>query len=303
MLTRIWAFLLVLVFAGDAAAEVRVVASIPAIGSIAQEVVGSHGSVTSLAPATQDPHFVDGKPSMILTLNRADLLLQAGLGLEAGWLPTLIVGSRNPSIQTGRKGNLDLSTVAGALLEADGPLDRALGDVHPGGNPHYWLDPRRAPALADGIAARLAAIDPENAASYRSNAARFAAAVKERRAAWEAQFRPHRGRELVPFHRSLIYLQDWLGLGELAAVEPVPGISPSPSHLAGLILRIREKESKPVVVSEPWYNLRTAETVASKGGARMVRLPGDVGSVAGKTSYLDHMDEILRRLRAGLEGK
>lgn len=303
MLARLLPALLALALAGTAAADVRVVVSIPALGSVVREVMGTKGTVTVLAPAEQDPHFVDGKPTMILALNRADLLVHTGRGLEVGWLPPLVTSSRNGAIQPGRPGNLDASTLAGHLLETSLPADRSLGDVHPGGNPHFWLDPRRIPHVADGLADRLAAIDGENAEAYRANAARFGAELRKKITAWEQSMAPYRGRSLVPFHKSLVYLEDWLGLQELATVEPLPGISPSPSHLANLILRIRASDPTAVVASEPWYNLRTAETVAEKGGTKLVRLPGDVGSVPGKTTYIAHMDELLARLRAAMEAK
>ncbi|HEY0840139.1 MAG TPA: metal ABC transporter substrate-binding protein [Vulgatibacter sp.] len=287
----------------SAAAEVRLVASLPALGSIAREVVGEKGTVTVLAPAGQDPHFVDGKPSMILALNRADVLLFAGLGLEAGWLPPLVTSSRNAAIQPGAAGSVEATSLVGPLLEADGRADRSLGDVHPGGNPHFWLDPARVQRLALALGEKLAALDPPNASSFRDNSKRFAATLDERIAGWRKEMAPYRGRAIVPYHKSLVYLSTWLGLEEVATVEPLPGISPSPSHLANLILRLRALTAKPVVASEPWHNLRTAETVAQKSDARLVRLPGDVGSVPGKDNYVAHMDEVLARLRAAFDGR
>ncbi|HWV37516.1 MAG TPA: metal ABC transporter substrate-binding protein [Vulgatibacter sp.] len=302
MHSRVFAALLALAASTPAAADVRVVASVPALGSIAREVVGDAGRVDVLAPAEQDPHFADGKPSMILALNRADALLFAGLGLETGWLPTLVTASRNPRIQPGSPGSIEATAMV-PLLETGGRADRSLGDVHPGGNPHVWLDPRRARTIALGLAERLAALDTERAAAYRANASRFAAELDRRIEAWEKAMAPYAGRSVVPFHKSLVYLTDWLGLKEVATIEPLPGISPSPSHLAGLILRLRDTSPPPLVVSEPWHNLGTAATVAKKAGARFVRLPGDVGSVPGKDGYVAHLDELLARLRAGWEGK
>jgi len=303
MIRSIMLAALVLAAAAPASADVRLVASLPSLGAIAREVVGDKGRVDVLASPDADPHFVDGKPSMILTLNRADVLLFTGVGLETGWLPTLVTASRNAAIQPGRPASVEAATLAGPLLEANGKADRSLGDVHPGGNPHFWLDPRRARTVATALAERLASLDAPNAAAYRANAARFAADLDARIAGWKKAMAPYEGRTIVPFHKSLVYLEDWLGLKELATVEPLPGISPSPSHLAGLILRIREVQPAPVVVSEPWYDLRTAQTVADKSGARLVRLPGDVGSAPGKTTYAAHMDELLARLRAGFDGR
>lgn len=302
MFRRFLGFLLALTLSGTAAAETRVVASLPSLGAIAREVVGDKGTVTVLAPPTQDPHFVDGKPSMMLALNKADLLIDVGLGLEQGWLPPLVTGARNAKIRAGQPGNLNAMTLAGTPLEIPASLDRSLGDVHGGGNPHFWYDPRRVQGVANGVAERLAQIDPPNAAVYRANAAAFAKKIDERLATWEAQMAPHRGRTLVPFHKSLVYLEAWLGLKELATVEPLPGIAPSPSHLAGLILQMRKVQPPPVVVAEPWYNQSTARTVAEKAGAKLVVLPGDVGGAPNTESYVAWMDAVIARLRAGLEG-
>lgn len=286
-----------------ASAETRVVASIPALGSIAREVVGTHGEVTVLAPPNQDPHFVDGKPALILSLHRADLLIHAGAGLEAGWLPTLMTGARNGKIQEGRPGNLDASALAGPLLDVPARLDRSLGDVHPGGNPHTWYDPRRAKRIAGGIAERLGQLDPENAAAYERNATLFARRLDEKAAEWEERMKPHRGRAFVPYHKSLSYLADWLGLREIATIEPLPGIAPSPSHLASLIVRMKETSPKPVVVSELWYNQRIVKTVAEKAEAPLVTLPGDVGSTRENGDYLSFMEDVVTRLQAALEAK
>lgn len=281
------------------AAEVQVAATLPALGALAEEIVGARGEVHTLAPPTQDPHFVDGKPTLILRLNRADLLIHAGGSLEAGWLPTLLSGARNGDIQPGKPGNLDAASLAGPLLELPARLDRSLGDVHPGGNPHVWLDPRRARKIARGIAERLASLDPEGAKTYRANAERFDARLAEKIDAWEAKMRPHRGKGLVAYHKSLTYLIDWLGLRELGTIEPLPGIAPSPSHLASLILEMRKQEPRPIVVAERWHNQRTTRTVAEKAGAKAVLLPGDVGSTRANGDYLSFMEDLLDRLAKG----
>ena len=286
---------------GSARAEIRVAATLPALGALAREVVGTHGTVAVLAPPDQDPHFVDGKPTLILALHRAQLLVHAGGDLEAGWLPTLLAGARNGDIQPGQPGNLDVSTLAGPVLEVPAKLDRALGDVHPRGNPHVWLDPRRARRIALGIAERVAALDPERASAYRDNAQRFAERLDRKIAEWEERMRPHRGRGFVPYHKSLVYLADWLGLAEVATVEPLPGIAPSPSHLASLIVEIRKREPRPVVIAERWHNQRIARTVAEKAGAPLVVVPGDVGATRETSDYVAFMDDLLRRLAAGFE--
>lgn len=296
---KLFLFLPLLFFPLSSLAEVQVVATLPVLGALAEEVVGEHGTVQTLAPPTQDPHFVDGRPTLILRLNRAKLLIHAGGSLEMGWLPTLLTGARNGDIQPGRPGNLDAAALAGPLLEVPQSLDRSLGDVHPGGNPHVWLDPRRARRIAQGIAERLAALDPENAEAYRKNAKRFDEKLAARIEVWEAKMRPHRGKGFVSYHKSLTYLADWLGLKELGTIEPLPGIAPSPSHLASLILEIRKQEPRPIVVAERWHNQRTTRTVAEKAGTQAIFLPGDVGSTKENGDYLSFMDDLLERLAAG----
>lgn len=286
-----------------AQAQVRVAVTIPALGAIAKEVVGAHGTVTVLAPPTQDPHFVDGKPSLVLSLNRADLLIYAGADLELGWLPTLLTGARNGAIQPGQPGNLDCSTLVGPLRDAPERLDRALGDVHPAGNPHVWYDPRKALQISQGIADRLASLSPEHADAFRANAAGFQARLREKMGEWERKMTPHKGRGFVPYHKSLTYLAEWLGLVEVAPIEPLPGITPSPSHLASLIVQIRGMDPKPVVVAEPWYNQRIIQTVVEKSGAPHVRLAGDVGSTRNNGDYLSFLDDVIDRLLQGLEKK
>src|SRR5690606_6009656 len=238
--------------------------------------------------------------TLVLRLNRADLLVHAGGGLEAGWLPTLLAGARNGGIQPGQPGNLEVVGLAGPLLEVPDELDRSLGDVHPGGNPHVWLDPRRARRIVGGIAERLAELDPDNAEAYRANARRFDARLERAIAGWEEKMRPHRGRGLVAYHKSLTYLIDWLGLEAFGTIEPLPGIAPSPSHLAQLIVRMREAEPKPIVVAERWHNQRTARTVAEKAGAPLVVLPGDVGSTKENGDYLSFIGDLVDRLEKAL---
>lgn len=285
-------FAAALALTASASADVSVVATTPSLGSLAQEVGGGHVSVKTLAQPNQDPHFVDGRPSYVLALNRADLLVYVGLGLEGGWLPDLVTNARNGDIQRGRPGHLDASTAAPRLLEKGG--DRSMGDVHPGGNPHYLYDPRYGVAVAEAIADRLARIDATHADEYRDNARDFASRMKKRIAKWERKMRPHRGEAVVGYHKSLVYLAEWLGLERAGFVEPQPGISPNPRHLAKLILNMKRKGVK-AVISEPWYDAESSRVVARRAGAELVRLPGDVGA-SGVGSYAQLVDRIVDAL-------
>lgn len=295
-------FALVGMLAASPARALEIAATIPALGSIAKEVAGDTASVTILAAPNQDPHFIDARPSLVLRLNRTDLLIHGGLGLETGWLPTLLQGARNAKIQAGRPGNLDASIFAAPLLEVPATADRALGDVHPGGNPHYWLDPRRAQRIAAGIAERLAQLDAETAATYRANAAAFSERLQKRIATWEREMAPYRGRSVVTYHKSFTYLFDWLGLAELGTIEPLPGIPPSPSHLASLILQMRKEKQKIAVIAEAWHNQRTVRTVAERAEAGLLMLPGDVGARSGSEDYVSYLDALLSGLRKAFQG-
>lgn len=280
-----------------APAEVRIVTTIPTLAALATQVGGAHVSVESLAGETMDPHFVDGRPSYALALSRADLLVHVGLGLEDAWLEPLVLASRNGRILPGRPGNLNAARNVSPLLHSRaGEIDRRMGDVHPGGNPHFLYDPNYGIQVAREIADRLAGIDPANADDYRSSFLHFAKALKSRIAQWESEMAPHAGKPFVAFHESTLYLAEWLKLEEFGFIEPVPGISPSPSHLADLIVRMREKDVK-VVLTEPWYDVKTARIVAGKAGATLVTIPGTGGT--GAESYAAFIDRLIEDLRAG----
>lgn len=284
-------------WSGSAAAadKVRVVTSLPGLAALAREVSGGLAEVDSLAAPNQDPHFVDGRPSFISKLNRADLLVHIGLELEVGWLPPVVANSRNGKIQAGQPGNLDASLFAGPLMGVPkGPVDRRMGDVHPGGNPHYLMSPRYGQRVAHAIAQRLAEIDPANAGSYRANDENYQKVLDGRIAGWEKQLAPYRGKPVVAYHESTIYLTDWLELKDAGFFEAVPGITPSPSHLTRLIGTMKAQGIK-VVIAEPWYDLKTVQIVADKAGAAVAVLPGDVGSADTKT-YADMIDRTVQSI-------
>jgi zinc/manganese transport system substrate-binding protein len=284
---------LVAATAGPAGAELRVVATSPDLASLAREVGGRHVAVTALALATQDLHFVDAKPSLALELNRADLLLAVGMQLEVGWLPILQLGARNPTIQVGGRGFLDCSTLI-TPLDVATTLDRSQGDIHPGGNPHYLHDPRRAAAVARGIAARLAELDPSHEADFKANLDGFLTRVDQARARWEKRLAPLHDTPVVTYHKSFVYLSEWLGLDEVGYLEPKPGVPPSASHVARLLQQARARKVK-LVVQESFYPEQTAKLLASKIPAALVRVPSAADFRAGQ-SYLDRMDALVDAL-------
>jgi zinc/manganese transport system substrate-binding protein len=291
--------LLLLALAGTARAEsIRVVTSIETFAALARAVGGGNVSVESLARGYQDPHFVEAKPNLLVPLSKADLLIYAGLDLEIGWLPPLVQGSRNPRIQAGAKGNLDASTAIDVLDVPAGRVDRSQGDIHPRGNPHYWLPPVNALKVAKEIAARLKELDPSHGADYDANLQNFGGLLKSKSADWSRKAASLRGLKVVPYHKSWTYVSDWLGLREMGYVELKPGIQPDPKHLAELILRMKA-ESVRVLIIESFYNRGIAGQVADAAGAKLLVLPSDVGATAKIRSYPDLVEAVLDALVVG----
>jgi zinc/manganese transport system substrate-binding protein len=292
--------LIALLAPNGAHADLHVVATVPDLAAIAREIGGSRVDVTSLSLPTQDPHFVDAKPSLTLAVNKADLLLAVGLDLEVGWLPTLQVGARNARVQRGGSGYLECSAYVDLIEVPTGPVDRSMGDIHPGGNPHYLHDPRAAKACARAIADRMAALDPDSARAYRAGLERFERRLAARRAAWEKRMARFRGAPVITYHRSWVYLTDWLGLAVVETLEPKPGIAPSPSHVLKVIQLGRARKVK-AVLQEAYYPSKTGALVANKLGGTLVRLPAAADFRAGQ-SYIDRMEALITRLEQALKG-
>jgi len=268
---------------------------------MATQIGGPHVTVRALVKGTQDPHFVEAKPSMTLELNRADLLLVVGLELEAGWLPPLATGARNPAVLPGGRGYLDCSTLVELTEVPSGAPDRAHGDIHPGGNPHYWTDPRNMARIARGVAARLQELDGEHAAHYQAGLASFLERLRKAMARWEGLLAPHRGTKVVVFHRSWSYFLRWSGLVAVGELEPKPGIEPSPSHVAGLIGRVRGQSVR-LVLQEAFYPRNLSKVFAAKAGARLLVVPTMAGA-AGTDSYIHMMDHLVDTIVGGLQGR
>lgn len=274
---------------GTAQAKVSVVATVSDLGAIAREVGGEHVSVKVMAKPTQDPHFVDPRPNLVLDASNADLLLLNGLELEVGWLPNVLTSSRNPAIQPGQPGYLDASTLVTPKEVPTEKLDRAMGDIHTGGNPHYSLDPRNAIKLAHGIAARLAQLDAEHAAVFEANAKKFEAALTPKIAEWEKAFAPFKGTDIVTYHKSWVYFVEWAGLDAVAFVEPKPGLPPSAGHVAR-VLGVMKQRKVPLILQEEWYPAATSEQLARLSGAKLVRVPGQTRD---GQSYAEHLGQLV----------
>jgi zinc/manganese transport system substrate-binding protein len=297
-LTLILVALVVLLSSAPAWAKLEVVATTPDLGTIARELGGNDAHVTTMALSTQDPHFVDAKPHLALALSKANLLLLTGAGLEVGWLPTLLTGSRNPDIQAGGPGYLDCSSLVPLLQVPTTAVDRAQGDIHPQGNPHFSYDPRRVETLAVGIGKRLGELDPAHKSGYFARTKSFLEALRAARARWEARLTKARGQKIIAYHDSLPYLADWLGLEVVAHVEPKPGIPPNPSHIAH-VLEVARTAKVRVLVQQAYYPSGTSKLIADKSGATFLQIPGYPDFAQAQT-YAAYMDDLVAKLAKAL---
>ncbi len=284
----------------DALAALKVVTTTSDLASLAAEVGGDKIAVDSMAKGYQDPHFVEAKPSFVIKLHSADLLIAVGRELEIGWLPPLVTQSRNAKIQPGGAGYLDASLTARILDIPTGQITRAMGDVHPSGNPHYWLDPDNGKRIARAIADKLGAMDPANAAYFKQRLADFEKRLDAADAGWKTAMAPYKGAKVVTYHRSWPNLVDHFGLDVIGYVEPKPGIPPSPSHTIALIQEMKRQSAK-VILVEPYFDLKTPQSIAQKTGAQVVVLAPSVGAEKEITDYVKLFDYDVRALIAALK--
>ena len=273
-------------FATDVRAEkqIKVVATIPDLADMARQVGGDLVDATSLATGVEDIHAVPMKPSFVVLLNRADVVVLMGLEAEHAFLPALLGASRNPRIQRDAPGYIDASIYV-PLLEVPSRLDRSLGDQHPMGNPHINLDPVRAKSMVRAIAEGLSRNYPEHAPVFQKNAAVYLRELDAAIARWQAQAAPLRGKRLVSYHPDLIYFVERFGMENFGTIEIRPGVDPTPAHVADLIQRMKQAKVE-IVVRELHYPAGLAETVAKATGAQLVELPAMVGGVPAATNYI-----------------
>jgi zinc/manganese transport system substrate-binding protein len=281
--------------ATQAHAALRVVATTQDLEALVKEVGGDKVETESLAKGYQDPHFVEAKPSFILRLNRADLLVVVGRELEIGWLPPLINQSRNQKIQPGSQGYLDASLTAKILELPTGQVTRAMGDVHPQGNPHYWLDPENGRRIAKAIQAKLSQLDSASAAVYAQREADFERRLDEAVQRWKATMAPYKGLKVVTYHRSWPNFVDAFGLDVMGYVEPKPGIPPSPSHSLELIQAMK-KENVKIIIVEPYFDPKTPNSIAAQTGAQVITLAPSVGGEKEVTDYFKLFDYDVAKL-------
>ena len=286
--------------AAQARAALRVVATTQDLEAIVKEVAGDKVETESLAKGYQDPHFVEAKPSFILRLNKADLLVAVGRELEIGWLPPLITQARNQKIQPGAPGYLDASLTAKILDLPTGQITRAMGDVHPQGNPHYWLDADNGRRIAKAIQAKLSELDSGNAAVYAQREADFERRLTEAEQRWKATMAPYKGLKVVTYHRSWPNFADEFGLDVMGYVEPKPGIPPSPSHSLELIQEMK-KDNVKIIIVEPYFDPKTPNSIAAQTGAQVVTLAPSVGGEKEVTDYFKLFDYDIGKLVAAIK--
>ncbi len=274
-----------------AQAALRVFTCEPEWASLAEELGGDKLDIFSATRAQQDVHYIQARPSLIARLRRADLMICTGADLEIGWLPVLLRQSANPKVRPGQPGFFEASAYAN-MLEVPDSVDRAQGDVHPFGNPHIQLDPRNISSVAAELALRLQSLDPENGDYYSQRHADFERRWQEKISEWNERAKPLAGMGLIVYHRSWVYLVDWLGLREVGALEPKPGIPPSTGHLSSLLRQI-ENQDVALTVRSVYQSARATEWLSRRSGVPAVVLPHTVGATAGADDLFGLFDSLL----------
>ena len=288
--------------ASPAFAALKVVTSLQDFASIADSIGGKRVETFAIARGYQDPHFVDPKPSFVLKLSRADVLIAAGLELEIGYLPPLIDQSRNEKIHPGSRGYLDASIGCDVLNRPTGVVTRAMGDVHPFGNPHYWTDPENGRVIARAVAAKLSELDPAGRADYQKNLAAFEAKLTAKDKEWKEKMAPYAGVKVVTFHDSWPNFAKHFNIAVRGHIEPKPGIPPSPSHTLEII-NLMTQEKIPVIIVEPYFDTKTPNSIASKTGAKVLRFYPSVGGTPQISDYFTLFDTDIDTLVNALKGR
>jgi zinc/manganese transport system substrate-binding protein len=279
----------------SAAKKLNVVTSTTDMAALAQEVGGDKISLDAIAKGYQDPHFVEAKPSFLLKLKNADLLISVGLQLEIGWLPPLVTQSGNPRIQVGATGYLDASQFADIVDIPTGQVTRAMGDVHPLGNPHYWLDPNNGRRIARGIAQKLGEMDPADSQYFQQRFQDFDRRLTDAEKNWDAAMAPYKGRKVVTYHTSWSNFAKHFGLQVVGYIEPRPGIPPTPAHTLEII-QLMKRDNVKVVVVEPYFDLKTPNSIGSATGAKVIVLLPSVGGEKEVTDYFKLFDYDINLL-------
>jgi ABC-type Zn uptake system ZnuABC Zn-binding protein ZnuA len=286
----------------QAAERLRVITSTPDFAAIATEVGGDRVDVLSLAKGTQNPHFVDARPSFIVELNKTDMLIEGGLELEIGWLPPLLLSARNPNLQPNAPGRVVAALNVPIREVPTFRVDRSMGDVHPAGNPHFTLDPDNGKIMAETIADALIRIHPQDTAVFQANLERFKNTLDAKIQQWVAQMDPFRGAKVVSYHKTYNYFIERFGLDLISTVEPKPGVPPSPAHVEALTALMKAQGVR-VVMLEPYYVRALPDVISRETGAQILILPTMPGGVPEVQTYADvfqyNINALTNALRAG----
>ncbi len=281
------------------AGTIKVVTTLTDLKSIAEMIGGNKVSATSIATGYQNPHFVDPKPSYIISLSNADLFVTVGLDLETGWSPQLLASSRNSKIQKGSAGYVDASEGIG-LLQVPTSANRGEGDIHIYGNPHYWLDPLNGKVIARNIANGLERIDLSNKTFYEANLQTFYAKIDMKMKEWQAKMQPFKGTKIIAYHNEWVYFERRFGLQVVDFMEPKPGIPPSPSQLVKVINEIKSNNIK-VIISSPYFTTSSSVVVAKQTGVKVLTLATSTGAFNSVKNYFDVFDYDIDQLTAALK--
>jgi len=284
-----------------AQAALKVVATTGEYGALAAQIGGARVSVTTIAKPTEDPHFVDARPSQIVALNRADVLIEGGAELEVGWLPPLLDGARNGKILAGAPGRI-VASEGIQLLDIPLAADRSQGDTHVAGNPHFMLDPLNSKVVGEHIGRVFAALDPAGAATYKANVDSFEASLDAKMNEWTAALKPYAGRQIVTYHPTWRYFGRRFSLKADTFLEPKPGIPPSPPHLAKVMQKMQAENIR-ILLVEPYQPRKTAEAVASRTDAVLVDVCQFPGGIPGTSTYLELIDTVVKRVAQALATK
>lgn len=297
-LRRLWLGIALSGSSYSAIAGLNIFATVPEWGALAQEIGGAQVSVYTATTALQDPHRIDAKPSLIARARSADVVIATGAELEIGWLPLVLRETGNPKIQPGQPGYFEAACQI-RLLEVPARLDRADGDVHPGGNPHIQLDPRNILKVGEALSQRLAELDPANAKTYQAQFASFKTRWQQNISRWEQQAAPLKGQAVWVQHKAFPYLTNWLGMKELGALEPKPGVEPTSSHLREILQRQQATPAK-MIIRAQYQREAPAQWLAQQAGIPSVTLAFTVGGNPDAKDLTSLFDDTVKKLLAGL---
>lgn len=283
----------------SAFATFRVVTTTEDLRSVTQAIGGEFVDVSSIAKGTQDPHFVEAKPSYLVAVSRADLLISIGLELESGWLPLLIRGARQPKLMPGEPACLSVSEAI-TPIDVRAQADRSQGDVHPLGNPHFMADPERVIAVAELISKRLSQLDPPHSKEYAENLASFKNQLQDKIARWKKKLATYKGSKVIGYHMTFNYLFKYFGLEVVGFLEPKPGIQPTAQHILSLVETAKNQKVKLIVV-ESFFDPKPGQTLAERTQAKLVLIPAYVGGDEHSKTYFEWMDTLVNDLEKGLK--